>query len=88
MAKTLAIELGPFGINVNCVAPGFIVTRMTAQTAERVGVEFEEFQEYAAEQIPLRRVGQPEDIASVIAFLSSDDSSFVSGQVIYVRGGP
>jgi 3-oxoacyl-[acyl-carrier protein] reductase len=88
MAKTLAIELGPFGINVNCVAPGFVVTQMTAQTAERVGVEFEQFQEYAAEQIPLRRVGQPEDIASVIAFLSSDDASFVSGQVIYVRGGP
>jgi 3-oxoacyl-[acyl-carrier protein] reductase len=88
MAKTLAIELGPFGINVNCVAPGFIVTRMTAQTAERVGIEFDEYQKLAAEQIPLRRVGQPEDIASVIAFLSSDDASFVSGQVIYVRGGP
>ena len=87
MAKTLAIELGPFGINVNCVAPGFVVTRMTAQTAERVGVEFEDFQKFAAEQIP-RRVGQPEDIASVIAFLASDDASFVSGQVIYVRGGP
>jgi 3-oxoacyl-[acyl-carrier protein] reductase len=88
MAKTLAIELGPYGINVNCVAPGFVVTRMTAQTAERVGLEFEQFQEAAAEQIPLRRVGQPEDIASVIAFLCSDDASFVSGQVIYVRGGP
>ena len=88
MAKTLAIELGPFGINVNCVAPGFVVTQMTAQTAERVGVEFEQFQEAAASQIPLRRVGQPEDIASVIAFLCSDDASFVSGQVIYVRGGP
>jgi 3-oxoacyl-[acyl-carrier protein] reductase len=88
MAKTFSIELGPFGVNVNCVAPGFIVTRMTAQTAERVGVEFEQYQQYAAEQIPLRRVGQPEDVASVIAFLSSDDASFVSGQVIYVRGGP
>jgi 3-oxoacyl-[acyl-carrier protein] reductase len=88
MTKTFAIELGPFGINVNCVAPGFVVTRMTAQTAERIGVEFEDFQKFAAEQIPLRRVGQPEDIASVIAFLSSDDASFVSGQVIYVRGGP
>ena len=88
MAKTLAIELGQFGINVNCVAPGFVVTQMTAQTAERVGVEFEQFQEAAATQIPLRRVGQPEDIASVIAFLCSDDAGFVSGQVIYVRGGP
>ena len=88
MAKTLAIELGPFGINVNCVAPGFVVTRMTAQTAERVGVEFEQYQQLAAGQIPLRRVGQPEDIASVIAFLCSEDASFVSGQVIYVRGGP
>lgn len=88
MAKTLAFELGPFGINVNCVAPGFVVTQMTAQTAERVGVEFEDFQQAAATQIPLRRVGQPEDIASVIAFLCSDDASFVSGQVIYVRGGP
>jgi 3-oxoacyl-[acyl-carrier protein] reductase len=88
MAKTLAIELGPFNVNVNCVAPGFVVTRMTAQTAERVGVEFEDYQKFAAEQIPLRRVGQPEDIASVIAFFCSDESSFVSGQVIYVRGGP
>jgi 3-oxoacyl-[acyl-carrier protein] reductase len=88
MAKTFAIELGPFGINVNCVAPGFIVTRMTAQTAERVGIDFEEYQKLAAEQIPVRRVGQPEDVASVIAFLCSDDAGFVSGQVIYVRGGP
>jgi 3-oxoacyl-[acyl-carrier protein] reductase len=88
MAKTFAFELGPFGINVNCVAPGFIVTQMTAQTAERVGVEFEDFQQAAATQIPLRRVGQPEDVASVIAFLCSDDASFVSGQVVYVRGGP
>jgi 3-oxoacyl-[acyl-carrier protein] reductase len=88
MAKTLSIELGQFGINVNCVAPGFVVTQMTAQTAERVGVEFDQYQEFAATQIPLRRVGQPEDIASVICFLCSDDASFVSGQVIYVRGGP
>ena len=59
MAKTLAIELGPFGINVNCVAPGFIATAMTRQTAERIGVPFEQFQEFAAKEIPLRRVGQP-----------------------------
>jgi 3-oxoacyl-[acyl-carrier protein] reductase len=88
MARTLAIELGPFNINVNAVAPGFIETRMTRATADRMGVDFETFKIGAASQIPLQRVGQPEDIASVIAFLCSEDSSFVSGQTIYVRGGP
>ncbi|TMC50898.1 MAG: SDR family oxidoreductase [Chloroflexi bacterium] len=88
MARTLAIELGPFNINVNTVAPGFVETRMTRATAERMGVDFEAFKVGAASQIPLRRVGQPEDIASVISFLCSEDSSFVSGQTIYVRGGP
>ena len=88
MARTLAIELGPFNINVNSVAPGFVETRMTRATSERLGVDFEAFKIGAASQIPLRRVGQPEDIASVIAFLCSDESSFVSGQTIYVRGGP
>jgi 3-oxoacyl-[acyl-carrier protein] reductase len=88
MARTLAIELGPFNINVNSVAPGFVETRMTRATAERLGMDFEAFKIGAASQIPLRRVGQPEDIASVIAFLCSDQSSFVSGQTIYVRGGP
>jgi len=88
MARTLAIELGPFNVNVNTVAPGFVETRMTRATAERMGIDFETFKQGAALQIPLRRVGQPEDIASVIAFLCSDESSFVSGQTIYVRGGP
>jgi 3-oxoacyl-[acyl-carrier protein] reductase len=88
MARTLAIELGPFNVNVNVVAPGFVETRMTRATAERMGVDFEAFKVGAASQIPLRRVGQPEDIANVIAFLCSDESSFVSGQTIYVRGGP
>ncbi|HXN78281.1 MAG TPA: 3-oxoacyl-ACP reductase FabG [Candidatus Dormibacteraeota bacterium] len=88
MARTLAIELGPFNVNVNSVAPGFVETRMTRATAERLGVDFEAFKIGAASQIPLQRVGQPEDIASVIAFLCSDESSFVSGQTIYVRGGP
>jgi 3-oxoacyl-[acyl-carrier protein] reductase len=88
LAKTLAIELGRFGIRANCVAPGFIATAMTAQTAERIGMDFEAFQEAAAEQTPLRRIGQPEDVAGVIAFLCSDDAAYVSGQVIYVRGGP
>jgi 3-oxoacyl-[acyl-carrier protein] reductase len=88
MARTLAIELGPFNINVNAVAPGFVETRMTRATAERMGVDYETFKLGAASQIPLQRVGQPEDIANVIAFLCSDESGFVSGQTIYVRGGP
>jgi 3-oxoacyl-[acyl-carrier protein] reductase len=85
--KTLAIELGPFNINVNAVAPGFIVTDMTKETALRVGADFEENQKLAAQRIPLRRVGQPEDIANVIAFLASEEASYVSGQIIYVNGG-
>ena len=88
LSKTLAIELGPFGITVNCVAPGFIVTAMTEQTAERMGVSFDDFQELVAAQTPVRRVGQPDDVAGVIAFLCSTDAAYVSGQVIYVRGGP
>jgi 3-oxoacyl-[acyl-carrier protein] reductase len=88
MARTLAIELGQFNINVNVVAPGFVETRMTRATAERMGVDFETFKLGAASQIPLRRIGQPDDIAGVIAFLCSDDAGFVSGQTIYVRGGP
>jgi 3-oxoacyl-[acyl-carrier protein] reductase len=88
LTKTLAIELGPYNVNANCVAPGFIETAMTRQTAERVSIPFEQFKELAAEQTPLRRVGQPEDVAGTIAFLCSEDASFVSGQVIYVAGGP
>ncbi len=88
MARTLAIELGSFGVNVNSVAPGFIVTRMTEATAARIGITFEEFQEAASKEIALRRVGQPEEVASVIAFLCSDDASFVSGHCVYVKGGP
>ncbi|HUY73500.1 MAG TPA: 3-oxoacyl-ACP reductase FabG [Candidatus Dormibacteraeota bacterium] len=88
MARTLAIELGPFNVNVNAVAPGFVDTRMTRATAERMGIDYEAFKQGAASQTPLRRVGRPEDIASVIAFLCSEEAGFVSGQTIYVRGGP
>src|SRR6266480_2177881 len=88
MARTLAIELGPFSINVNAVAPGFIETRMTQAVAERTGIEYEELKRAAAERTPLRRIGRPEDIAGVISFLCSDDASFVTGQTIYASGGP
>ena len=86
--KTLAIELGQFGVTANAVAPGFIATDMTAATAARVGMSFEDFQAAAASRIPVRRVGQPDDIAHLISFLVSEGAGFVSGQVIYVAGGP
>ncbi|HEX6196956.1 MAG TPA: 3-oxoacyl-ACP reductase FabG [Jiangellaceae bacterium] len=86
--RTLAIELGPFGINVNAVAPGFVETPMTDATARRIGIEPHELREAAAAATPLRRTGKPEDIAAVISFLVSDDASFVTGQTVYVDGGP
>ena len=86
--KTLAIELGKYGVTVNAIAPGFIETDMTADTAKRIGMDFEDFKNAAAKQIPVGRVGQPEDIAAVVSFFAREDSSFVSGQVIYVAGGP
>jgi 3-oxoacyl-[acyl-carrier protein] reductase len=88
LTRTLSIELGRFGINVNAVAPGFIETRMTQATAERMGVDWEQFKKDAAARTPVQRTGVPEDVANVIAFLVSDESSFVSGQIIYVAGGP
>jgi 3-oxoacyl-[acyl-carrier protein] reductase len=87
LTATLAIELGPFNITVNAVAPGYIATPMTAATAARVGVSAEEHQQGASERTPLGRVGQPEEVAAVIAFLASDDASYVSGQTLYVNGG-
>ncbi|HET6651679.1 MAG TPA: 3-oxoacyl-ACP reductase FabG [Nocardioides sp.] len=85
--RTLALELGPFGINVNAIAPGFIVTDMTDATARRVGVEPEEFRKGAAERSPLKRVGYPQDIAAAAAFLCSDEAAFITGQTLYVDGG-
>jgi 3-oxoacyl-[acyl-carrier protein] reductase len=86
--KTLAIELGPFGVTANAVAPGFIATDMTASTAARLGISFDDFQKFALSRIPVGRVGQPADVANVISFLVSEGAGFVSGQVIYVAGGP
>jgi len=86
--RTLSIELGQFGITVNAVAPGFIDTEMTRTTARRQGIDPEQRIAEASKIIPVRRVGQPRDVANVICFLCSDEASFVSGQVIYVAGGP
>lgn len=86
--KTLAFELGKFGVTANAIAPGFIATEMTAATAERVGASFEDFKAVAASQIPVGRVGEPDDIAHTASFFASEGAGFVSGQVIYVAGGP
>ncbi|GAC1365308.1 MAG: 3-oxoacyl-ACP reductase FabG [Ktedonobacteraceae bacterium] len=88
LTKTLAIELGPFGITANAVAPGYIDTEMTRATSRRMGFDPQERIEAASKEIPVRRVGQPRDVANVICFLVSDEASYVSGQVIYVAGGP
>jgi 3-oxoacyl-[acyl-carrier protein] reductase len=88
MAKTLAIELGRYRITANAVAPGLIDTEMTQSVAARLGRDLAEWQEEMRQQIPVRRLGAPRDIANVIAFLCSEEASFVSGQVIYVAGGP
>ncbi|WP_069161078.1 3-oxoacyl-ACP reductase FabG [Nocardia altamirensis] len=87
LTATLAIELGRYNINVNAVAPGYIATAMTAATATRVGMSAEDHQKSVAEHTPLGRVGQPEEVAAVIAFLASDEASYVSGQTLYVNGG-
>ena len=88
LTKTLAIELGPFGITANAVAPGFIATDMTAATAARLGMTFEDFQATVASQVPARRIGEVDDVAHAISFLASEGARYVSGQVIYVAGGP
>jgi 3-oxoacyl-[acyl-carrier protein] reductase len=86
--KTLAIELGRYGVTANSVAPGFIETEMTRATAERMGITFEELTRRQLDKIPVGRAGQPEDIANLVAFLVSEGAGFVSGQVIYAAGGP
>jgi|tagenome__1003787_1003787.scaffolds.fasta_scaffold20988921_10 3-oxoacyl-[acyl-carrier protein] reductase len=85
--RTLAIELGPYGVNANAIAPGFIATDMTDATAARVGMSVEDFRQAAADRNPVRRVGFPEDIAAAAAFLCSDEASYVTGQTLYVDGG-
>ena len=85
--RTLGIELGPFGINANAIAPGFIATEMTDATAARLKMDVDEFRALNAEANPVRRVGFPEDIAAAAAFLCSDEASYITGQTLYVDGG-
>ena len=86
--KTLAFELGKFGITANCIAPGFIASEMTKATAERLGLGWEEFKAANAKEIPVQRPGAVEDVANAVSFFVDERSGFVSGQVLYVAGGP
>ena len=88
LARTLALELGRFNVNVNAVAPGWIETEMTKEAAERVGMTMEDMKERFAKNIPLKRFGRVDDIANVVSFLVSDDAAYISGETIYVAGGP
>jgi 3-oxoacyl-[acyl-carrier protein] reductase len=88
MTRTMAIELGPYGITVNAIAPGFIQTEMTRATAERMGISFETMIEEFVKRNPIKRVGTPEDIANVAAFLASKEAEYVTGQILYVAGRP
>jgi 3-oxoacyl-[acyl-carrier protein] reductase len=82
------LELGQFGVTANAIAPGFIETDMTAQTAERLKMSFEDFKKAAATEIAVRRVGQPSDVAALTSFLVSEEAGFISGQTVYATGGP
>ncbi|MBM7096669.1 3-oxoacyl-ACP reductase FabG [Bacillus sp. H-16] len=86
--KTLALELGKYGITANAIAPGFIETDMTKQTANRLGIDFETLIEASKARIPVGRTGKGEDIANAAVFFAEESSSFVNGQVLYVAGGP
>jgi 3-oxoacyl-[acyl-carrier protein] reductase len=86
--KTLAVELGRYSITANAVAPGFIETEMTRDTAARLGVDFDDFVAQRVQSIPVGRSGWPEDVAAAILYFASEEASFVSGQVLYVAGGP
>ena len=86
--KTVALELGKFGVTANAIAPGFIETEMTKATAERMGLSFDDFRAFAVKEIPVGRGGQPADIAHAVSFFASEGAGFVSGQVLYIAGGP
>lgn len=86
--KTLAFELGRYGVTANAIAPGFIVTDMTRSTAERLGVGFDDFVDHMAKEVAVGRAGLPDDVAAAASFFCSEGAGFVSGQVLYVAGGP
>lgn len=88
LTKTLALELGKFGVTANAIAPGFIETDMTRATAERIGVPFDAFIQACADDTAVKLAGQPDDIANAVSFFADERARYVSGQVLYVAGGP
>jgi 3-oxoacyl-[acyl-carrier protein] reductase len=86
--KTIAIELGKFGITANAIAPGYIDTPMLEATARRVGMSYADFLDAGITTIPVGRAGIPDDIAHAASFFASEEAGYVSGQVLYVAGGP
>jgi 3-oxoacyl-[acyl-carrier protein] reductase len=85
--RTVALELGKFGVTANAIAPGYVETEMTQASAARQGINYEDWKLAAARDIPVGRIGQPEDVAAVASFLCRPEASYVSGQVIFVNGG-
>lgn len=88
LTRTLALELGRYGVTANCVAPGFIETAMTNAVAEKVGISFEDMKAEHAKQAAVGRIGQPEDVAQAVSFFIDERSGFVTGQTLYVAGSP
>jgi len=88
LTKALALELGPYNVNVNCVVPDFIYTEMTRRAAKNHGMYVTELRNAAAALVPLRRLGAPEDAAKLVLFLASEWSDFITGQIIHIKGGP
>jgi 3-oxoacyl-[acyl-carrier protein] reductase len=88
LTRTLAIELGPLGVRVNAVAPGATESEMTRLTAAELGIDFATYVEEQSARIPLRRIGQPVDVANVVCFLVSDLSAYITGETVFVAGGP